>query len=389
MSCKQNNITYWVCAVLLFIISFPKFIWVFGPNIMLFASYFFLFFAIKDIFANKIHKLSYVALFLQILFLWTYYVIEVTNFSGRIMALIMGFGFAPIFLASFNFWKECIDRFIKLLAVLLILAIVEHVLISYFNVYSHYTIIPECPINPGRSYYNFVFNIYIDYTFSFFNRFYAFYDEPGVLGNLTMVLLYIQKFDLKKWYNVVLLIAGLMSYSLAFYIALILYFIIFGTKRTRIVFIIVAALFTYFLYGNEFANRYIFGRMILENGKMAGYNREKVGFDLFFDTLHIKDYFWMGYYPRSRIEYAASWKWAFTLYGIIPSILYVLSIIFSRITSTTNKGYILRGIILVIIIWIQRPFIHLYLYALLLALPFIYFGSMRKNRQQCINRTNI
>ena len=231
-----------------------------------------------------------------------------------------------------------------------------------------------CPLNfrEDRIYYGYFFNVYLQHSFGFFNRFFAFYDEPGIVGNIMMVLLYIQKFDLKKWYNLVFLISGLLSFSLAFYIALIVYYVIFGKFRIKIAFVIVASILVYYFYSNEYIYNLVFGRLSFEDGNLAGYNRESVVFQNWFYTISWKDYLFWGYQPKGDVVYAASWQWAFALWGIVPSILYLISIVNCRIRSTSDKSTILSGLALVVIIWIQRPFIYMYLYVLLLMLPFMY-----------------
>lgn len=383
---SRKEIKYWICAFLLFVISYPKWFWNMSPYVMIWASYLLLIIAIGDINPKRQNIFCWIALLFQIVFVYVYYVLPDTNMNGRIMALLQGIGFASIFLCTSEFWKEVTDRFIKLLAVLLIPAIIEHVLVSYFSIPLHYYLIDECPINVGRGYFVFNFNVYTESAFSFFNRFFSFYDEPGVLGNILMVLLYIQKFNLKKWYNIVFLVAGILTYSLAFCFALMIYYIILSSVRTRIVFILLVLIFTYLFYGNEYLDQYVFGRLIFEDGHMAGYNREKYNFDNWFDSLSVKDYLFTGYSYREKIVYAASWKWAFALYGIIPFILFVFSIILSQAKKIQNRKGWLLGIVLVIIIFIQRPFIHLYLYSYLLVLPFIYLAqsSISNNRQNYV-----
>ena len=262
--------------------------------------------------------------------------------------------------------------FIKLLAVFFLLALIEHVLVNFFGIQLTSPSQYECPINPDRLYNAYFFNVYIQENFGFFNRFYAFYDEPGIVGNITMVLLYIQKFELKKWYNIVFLISGLLSFSIAFYIALIVYYVVFGKLKTKIAFIIIASILVYYFYNNEFVFDLLFGRLTFENGGLAGYNRENIDFQNWIYTISWKDYLFWGYQPREAVVYSASWQWAFALWGIIPSILYLISIVACRIGSASGKNSILSGLILIVIIWIQRPFVYMYLYVLLLMLPFMY-----------------
>lgn len=56
---------------------------------------------------------------------------------------------------------------------------------------------------------------------SIFPRFHSVFLEPGHLGTATVLLLFAQCGHWKKWYNVVLLVATLMTFSLAAYVLLV------------------------------------------------------------------------------------------------------------------------------------------------------------------------
>ncbi len=125
---KKVDTNSWICAFLLFVITCPKWVWSFNANFLTFISFLLLAIAYKDIKRNKKDKRSgYIALFFQIILTYEALVTTYTNINGRFMVLISGIGFASIFLCSSEFWKKCVDGFIKLLAVLLILSIIEHV----------------------------------------------------------------------------------------------------------------------------------------------------------------------------------------------------------------------------------------------------------------------
>lgn len=374
---SKTDFRSWLCAALLFVISFPMWFWGGGTIVITITSYLLLFMAYDDISHNgRDRAIGIMALFFQIIIVFVTYILENTNYAGYAMALIRGLGFATLFLCSPGFWKKIIDCFIKLLAVLLIIALLEHVMISFFNVMTTNPITAQCPSNPDRDYNVFIFNVYHAINFGFFNRFYAFYDEPGVLGNVTMALLYTQKFELKKWYNLVFLVSGLLSFSLTFYIALAVYYILFGKKTAKIGFAVAVVLATYYFYKNEYIYYYVFGRLEFVNGQLSGYNREIHGdFKSWIQTKSVYDYLFWGYQPREAVAYAASWRWAFALYGIIPSLLYLFTITYNRAKRIVHREDILRGLALMVIIWIQRPFIYDYFYVFLILSPFIYFAS--------------
>jgi hypothetical protein len=367
---------YWICAFLLFVLSFPKWVWGYGYNIMIVASLVLLVFAFKDIRTNgKITIMSFIGLLFQIAFLITYLTNSRSNIAGYISVIISGVGFATIFFCSNDFLKKCTDCFIVLLALLLIPAIIEHIAVSYLGFETGSVFTQECPINTGRKYYIFKFNVYIVELFSLYKRFFAFYDEPGVLGNITMVMLYIQRFNLKKWYNVVFLISGILSFSLAFYIAVAVYFILFGNFKSKLFFLIAVIVGVYYFYNNEMIFDLVFGRMEINDGHLSGYNRDNSDFKFWINRTPVSSYLLWGYQPRDAVPYAASWRWAFAQYGVLPSLLYLFFLIFPRAKRLHNRKDIFIGLALITVIWIQRPFIHLFLYAYLLIIPFAYYNS--------------
>ena len=386
---KNSDTRAWICAILLFVISYPKWFWV-NVNIPTIASVLLLLVAFNDISNNKNGRIAgIVALLCQFVILYVNTSVTTPRFNliGFSLLVIKWLGFSTLFLCSTCFWKKCVDCFVKLLAILLVVAIIEHVMVGLLGLRTVSPSYAECPNNPHRGYKVFLFTVYLEGSFdNINNRFYAFYDEPGVLGNIIMVLLYIQRFNLKKWYNIVFLISGLLSLSLAFYIALIVYYVLFGKLRTKIGFLVIGGILMYYFYGNEYINNMVFERLTFEeDGSLAGYNRENIGFSYWIYEIDWKDYLFWGYQPSNAVPYAASWKWAFALYGIIPSIIYLLVISIQYAKQVLQIKDVLLGYILMVIIWIQRPCVHWYLYVFLIVIPFIYLSrdTNQNNKELC------
>lgn len=64
-------------------------------------------------------------------------------------------------------------------------------------------------------------------------RFYSVFDEPGVLGTLGAYLLYAAKYNLSKWYNLIIFISCLFTFSLAFYVLTFIGYMYYSTKSVR------------------------------------------------------------------------------------------------------------------------------------------------------------
>lgn len=369
---NKNKTEAWLCAILIFIISYPKWFWI-DPIIVRTILPFCILIISSSQLRIRSGSWMMLAYAFQFIFILIFSITNQSNLVGIGFAFVSAISFIPLFFCKPEFWKQITDKFILILAILLIPSIIEYLLATFFDINSQFSLIGECPSNPDRDYMGGLFNVYLSQSFNLLgiNRFYAFYDEPGVLGNIIMVLLYIQKFDLKKWYNIVFLVAGLLTFSLAFYFAVIAYYLIFGKMRTKIAFFAVSALLVAVFYSNQDIYELVFKRMEFENGSLAGYNRENVDFAYWITTIPIEDYLFIGL-GSAKTVYAASWKWVFALLGIIPCLMYLLSIEMNAIRLLGLSKNALICLILIVVIWIQRPFIYSFFYVFLLIIPQYY-----------------
>ena len=104
--------------------------------------------------------------------------------------------------------------------------------------------------------------LYIDYFFSvllkgvFDLRLCGLFNEPGFLGTIIALILIIEKCNLKKVGNVIMLIAGVLTFSFAFYVILIIYFLMRMLKRplTVIAIFSIFAVFMNYIQNIRFEN---------------------------------------------------------------------------------------------------------------------------------------
>lgn len=371
---KIEEVRAWLAAGLLLLLSNPMWLWGMNQLIMTFWGLLFFTISFRKILLSKTSLWLIIAFCLQISFLWVAIVTKDTNINGYLQLFITFFVFATIFLCDKKYWKTIIDKLIIILAILLIPALIEHILMSFIGLDFPYHYITECPSNPDRDYYVYNFNAYLVMSLDIGRvRFFAFYDEPGVLGNIMMVLLFIQRFNLKKWYNIVFLVSGLLSFSLTFYFAVIGYFLVVGGIRTKISFIVVGVVLVALFYDSPVVEELLFSRMVIEDGQLSGYNREGVNFDSWFSNRSVNEYLFSGY--DGKIEYAASWKWALVRWGIIPCFLYLFSILSSAIRTRITRHDLFLVLIIMVVIFIQRPFFMNYLYAFLIVIPHLYLSA--------------
>jgi len=119
----------------------------------------------------------------------------------------------------------------------------------------------------------------------------------------------------------------------------------------------------------------LFSRFEIEDGNLAGYNRENGNFINWFDKRTLGDYFFFGY--SGKIEYAASWRWALVQWGVIPCFIYFFMILLNAIRLRLPKRDLVLLFSILIIIFIQRPFLTNYFYVFLIVVPQFYLSSVQ------------
>lgn len=210
---------------------------------------------------------------------------------------------------------------------------------------------------PINNYFFFVTNSNIE-TY----RFYSMFDEPGVLGTISAFILYGNRYDFFKKENIVILIGGIFTFSLAFYILTITGYILFNIKSVKqIMFslIIIALLSTivfYYLKDNEAFQNSIIERLSMDDTEVldrrTGYNTA-----LFFDNLFRTDDVWFGIGSEQMqilgVNQGASYKMFIIEYGIVSLVVLIFSY-FSLINKYNWKSILF--IILFILSFLQRPY---------------------------------
>lgn len=122
---------------------------------------------------------------------------------------------------------------------------------------------------------------YLEYIFlvipghlSDLGRFCSVYDEPGVVGTISALILCIERFNLRKTGNIIIMIAGFLSFSLFFFL-ISAFFILYSLQnKHKLVFLLAVLALYYFTQDNDIANIYIWDRLELsDNGTISGDNR--------------------------------------------------------------------------------------------------------------------
>lgn len=105
-------------------------------------------------------------------------------------------------------------------------------------------------------------------------RFCSVYDEPGVVGTISALILCIERFNLRKTGNIIIMVAGFLSFSLFFFLISAIFILYSLQNKHKLVFLLAVLALYYFTQDNDIANIYIWDRLELsDNGTISGDNR--------------------------------------------------------------------------------------------------------------------
>ena len=196
----------------------PWFLWPIGSLYIVPAAFFVLIamFVSSTMYENIFSRTDYL-LPLTAYIILGYYLLFVN--SGNINAFIGSFFQIVVFMSLFMVDKQILftlTSFLsKAMACLLIVSI------PFYLLYLLGFTFPSTNAQYGDGLYtytNFYFFLLDDRSISIFPRFHSVFLEPGHLGTATVLLLFAQCGYWRKWYNVILWIATLMTFSLAAYV---------------------------------------------------------------------------------------------------------------------------------------------------------------------------
>lgn len=343
-----------LAACLLYIILGPYFVWeldktfLFQPVI---AGVFALLFIKNN--AIKYDRILFAYLF----FLLVYYFVS----AGLSLAGFIFTGlsiFAPFGKAEFS--KKVFHYFVNIYTILIAISSVVWIGVLCGLV------MPIGTLEPGGEKTT-IFNLYpfvVSANTTDIFRFCGLFDEPGAVGTMNCILLYILGFSFKDWKTYFLLFSGFLSLSLFFYVAIVLYFIIKSFSQLNLKLIIILSvllgLFYFSTKDNELIADRIWNRIEWDSskGSIAGDNRmhdeankiyksKKYSFAYWFGDSDIKRY-------EATFEGSSSYKVIVLRSGMIFFISYLMFfIVLAR--KYTKRTHLLLFIALLLAVEFQRP----------------------------------
>lgn len=196
-------------------------------------------------------------------------------------------------------------------------------------------------------------------------RFCGPFDEPGVVGTMGALMLYIGKYNIRKWQYLIILLSGFASMSLFFYAstAIYLFYYIFVNK-VRFIYrlLVICGIVSFYILTqeNEIVSNLIYERVKWDNSSnsIAGDNRAHENLQAYYELIKgTHEYYW-GVGDRELLKTfngSASYKNAVLEYGLIPCLLYLIFFIclaYQRI-GLRREFFLFVGIFLITLF--QRP----------------------------------
>ena len=274
--------------------------------------------------------------------------------------------------------RQTILRYIIIILVVCSLPSILYYILFVLNINVPYTVLSslsEGKTNLGIFYRHYPFGLIITgYTLP---RPSGLFDEPGYMGTFAGILyaaiMENKDTSLKKW-KICLIVIGVFSFSLAFYILLIARLLIYasekGFKKTIILLPLLLIAFGVFL-NVDFHNeqiQLIQERLRISDNRLSGDNRTTKSFDIEYESFLHEDMTTVlrgngldAHMQNSRMVGSSSYKILIYNYGIIGSVLLLLLLYLIVNSSGFSKSNLAYWIIYLLSMY-QRPGVFTVLY---------------------------
>lgn len=259
-----------------------------------------------------------------------------------------------------GFLKKAYGYFNKIFCFLLVLSLINFA----FYLLGASPIATIAPLNSLKSYdYGaFPFLVVGMDDMRAFPRFCGLFDEPGVIGTLAGIMLFINRFEMKRWYNIALMLGGVLSFSLFFYVIIVLApFILSGNAKTRMVSVVVLGFGLLIVLYNPVLYDLIGYRLNWNSaaGVFAGDTRSNTELSALISAERFSWSYWWGH-PMAD-EYIG--QSSLLLFGYIQGFLFVFLNIaayvvmsFKKIWSINKIDFVLFVLLLMACVY-QRPYL--------------------------------
>lgn len=253
--------------------------------------------------------------------------------------------------------------------------------------------VPSTPIDPlydtkteaGISYYSYPFLVVSESVIKLLRyRFCGYFDEPGVIGTIVGSCLLINRFDFKKWYNVLLFIFGLFTMSLYFYFMVLFYYLLVARTKAKILIFLSLGILFFLLRDNEIVSTLILDRLSFDEGLSSINNRDHMS-TTWWNNFVQSDVFWVGLGSgTSNIvnDGGSSYKDIIIDHGFIFFILYIVIYFLMAKSMIKNMKQTLFCFIIFFSVLFQRPYIDACGYVFLMFIPIVIIANQIKKNEK-------
>ena len=337
-----------LAAFLLFLCVPPYFIWNTGVD-----SISYVLFSILSITEINAKQFRLPIFFISLLYFYLSIVSD-NNIWGWIIIISV----IPIFFSSPSFCKEVYKYFYKIFMYTMIISFFMYLIVCIVGIdLPHYSIKP-LNLNKIAHYYAYPFLVSTDTSGI---RFHGLYDEPGVIGTISGIILLIEHFDLKKKGNVALLIMTVFTFSMFFYVIFAIYILLFERVQYKLIIAGIVAFLVFYFWSDDVMYELVFKRFMLnDKGQLIGNTREHGDFGEWFDSFRgSSGYYWgLGSGKGAQMnDGGSSYKQIIVDYGVVFFVLYCASFVLSSIRYYVNRKCLVIFILLFFLTIYQRPFI--------------------------------
>ena len=361
---NKKNVFFISCASLLLVSLNPYFVWGWMPIAFSAAIIisFLLSFLVIDVYdGNKLIKSYFVFLIVIV-----YSLLNAASLAGSLALAI-----SITLIVSLKGEYICIvfNYFKKLFALALVPGLILWVIHHVFG-FDHFYIgsMPEGYIpNKGKvaagiGYAIYPFAIVTDYMLNYpIYRFTGVLDEPGFIGTVCALMIASNRLKIKTKADFIILFSGVVSFSLAFYLILAIYYAFLSIKSFKKFagFILAALVLVFFSSYNETVKKYTVDRLVIVDGKVSGDNRQteelEGSFERWMDSDGYDFFFGLTDYT---IGGSSSWKEIPLKTGFFGVVLLLLLfiLIYYSLSNKLNLHFTFFAFVFLLSVY-QRPYI--------------------------------
>ncbi|WP_332456904.1 hypothetical protein [Petrimonas sp.] len=370
----KNKYFVWIFAICIYCLAMPYYMWQlnYKPFLIICAL-------LLTIYFEKINILDKVFFGFSMILLYLYIGI-ISNWSlwGIIYLLLI----IPIFFAKNKFIKQSFDLYIFIFSIMLVPSILQFIFVSILGVDMPHSTIKSLNAEKIGIYSRYLFMVSYSggeiQLNSILPRFYSYFDEPGVVGTISAVMLSVKKFNLKSWINIPIFVAGILSFSLFFYLTTLIYLFILVKMKYKLVIIPALALLFILFSESELLKFHLIDRLDFNSNFVESFInfRNESGFQDWYSNFNKTPQYFTGMgagYSSIVNMGGSSYKNIITDFGIIFFVTYVVVFALYAIRTLGYSKELLITLLVLFGIMYQRPFIQDLSYVFLIYAPIAFF----------------